>query len=50
MPIRLATSADLAELSPLFCAYLDFYQVPRPLAEVERDAERFCAAVTTAAR
>ena len=36
MPIRLATSADLAELSPLFCAYLDFYQVPRPLAEVER--------------
>lgn len=35
MPISLAQPADLPELAELFCGYLDFYQVPRPLAEVE---------------
>jgi len=34
MPIRPAMPADLTELAELFCAYLDFYRVPRPPAEV----------------
>lgn len=35
MPISLAQTADLPELAELFGGYLDFYQVPRPLADVE---------------
>lgn len=35
MSIRPAVPADLPELSELFAGYLDFYQVPRPLAEIE---------------
>lgn len=35
MPIRPVVPADLPQLSELFASYLDFYQVPRPVAEVE---------------
>ena len=34
MPIQAATAADLDELSELFCAYLTFYQVAKPRAQV----------------
>src|SRR5690606_26643865 len=34
MSVRPAVPADLAELAELFAAYLEFYQVPRPLPEV----------------
>ncbi|WP_068824644.1 GNAT family N-acetyltransferase [Pseudomonas sp. BMS12] len=34
MPVSRAVIADLAELSTLFAAYLDFYQVPRAPAEI----------------
>lgn len=35
MAITAAAHADLADLTRLFGAYLQFYQVPRPQAEVE---------------
>jgi ribosomal protein S18 acetylase RimI-like enzyme len=35
MSIRPVVPADLPDLSELFSGYLDFYRVPRPLAEVE---------------
>ncbi len=35
MPINRVEPADLPELAGLFAGYLAFYQVPRPLAEVE---------------
>ncbi|MFC5699614.1 GNAT family N-acetyltransferase [Pseudomonas sp. GCM10022186] len=34
MSVHAVTAADLDDLAPLFCGYLEFYQVPRPLAEV----------------
>ncbi len=34
MPIATASEADLDDLTPLFAAYLAFYQVAKPLAEV----------------
>lgn len=34
MSVRPAVPADLPELAELFAAYLEFYQVPRPLPEV----------------
>lgn len=30
MPVHAASLADLADLVPLFSAYLDFYEVPAP--------------------
>lgn len=35
MPIQMATTADLPALSELFGAYLVFYEVAKPRAEVE---------------
>lgn len=34
MPVHAVTFSDLDELSQLFAGYLEFYQVPRPLAEI----------------
>ncbi|MDF3937167.1 GNAT family N-acetyltransferase [Pseudomonas citronellolis] len=34
MSVSLATLADLDDLVPLFAGYLDFYEVPRPQAEI----------------
>lgn len=34
MPISPAATADLDDLVPLFAAYLDFYSVDRPVADV----------------
>ena len=34
MPVHLASLNDLDELTPLFAAYLAFYEVPRSLSEV----------------
>ncbi|MBS7664270.1 GNAT family N-acetyltransferase [Pseudomonas lalucatii] len=36
MPITAATTADLDELAGLFAAYLQFYEVDRPLPQVRR--------------
>lgn len=35
MPVTIATPADLADLTRLFGAYLHFYEVPRPAAQIE---------------
>ena len=34
MPVHAASLADLADLVPLFSAYLDFYEVPAPEEQV----------------
>lgn len=34
MPIHAVVSADLDDLERLFAGYLDFYQVPKPLAQI----------------
>ena len=36
MAVTAATTTDLAALLPLFAGYLEFYQVPRPVAEIRR--------------
>jgi ribosomal protein S18 acetylase RimI-like enzyme len=35
MAIAAATEADLTALLPLFAGYLDFYQVPKPLGQIQ---------------
>ncbi|MFZ6048419.1 GNAT family N-acetyltransferase [Pseudomonas sp. CR3202] len=40
MPVHAVTFADLDDLAALFCGYLEFYQVPRPLDEVRAFLER----------
>ncbi|MDH4582760.1 GNAT family N-acetyltransferase [Pseudomonas sp. BN415] len=40
MPVYAATFSDLDDLSRLFSGYLEFYQVPRPLAEVRAFLEQ----------
>ena len=35
MPVTTANASDLADLTRLFGAYLHFYQVPRPEAQIE---------------
>ncbi|MBD9413081.1 GNAT family N-acetyltransferase [Pseudomonas sp. PDM16] len=35
MPVSRVVPADLPELTELFAGYLSFYQVPRPVAEIE---------------
>ncbi len=50
MPVHAASLADLADLVPLFSAYLDFYEVPAPeeqvrafLAERLRQGDSTCS-------
>ncbi|MDE3736473.1 GNAT family N-acetyltransferase [Pseudomonas resinovorans] len=40
MPVRAATFSDLDDLTLLFSGYLEFYQVPRPPAEVRAFLEQ----------
>ncbi|MDA8483957.1 GNAT family N-acetyltransferase [Pseudomonas resinovorans] len=40
MPVHAVTFSDLDDLSPLFAGYLEFYQVPRPLAEIRSFLEQ----------
>ena len=40
MPVHAVTFSDLDELSQLFAGYLEFYQVPRPLAEIRAFLEQ----------
>ncbi|MDH4560790.1 GNAT family N-acetyltransferase [Pseudomonas sp. BN411] len=40
MPVNAVTFSDLDDLSALFAGYLEFYQVPRPLAEIRSFLEQ----------
>ncbi|BAN46198.1 GNAT family N-acetyltransferase [Metapseudomonas resinovorans] len=40
MPVTAVTSADLDQLAPLFAGYLEFYQVPRPLSDIQAFLEQ----------
>jgi ribosomal protein S18 acetylase RimI-like enzyme len=40
MPVHAVTFSDLDDLSALFAGYLEFYQVPRPLAEIRSFLEQ----------
>ncbi len=40
MSVHAVTAADLDDLTPLFCGYLEFYEMPRPLHEVRAFLEQ----------
>ena len=54
MPVHAASLADLADLVPLFSAYLDFYEVPSSnsirCSPPWRYDLRGCSAISTSAR